>query len=74
MKVRCVYCRNETEYDTCTPVDQRYRYIDGVGQLCDKCFRKIFRIPSVSRQRRVRISGEEKTETNENELKQGNQS
>ncbi len=36
-KDKCVMCGEETEYDFNTHVDLRYRYIEGMGQLCKKC-------------------------------------
>ena len=46
MKERCVCCGAETEYDLCTPVEQRYRYIEGAGQLCTRCYRETYEIPA----------------------------
>jgi hypothetical protein len=37
-KDKCVMCGVETEYDIHTNVNLRFRYIDGAGQLCKKCY------------------------------------
>ena len=38
MKDLCVSCGAETAYEVSTHVDMRNSYIEGVGQLCSKCF------------------------------------
>jgi hypothetical protein len=38
----CVRCSEKTEYPTRTPVDKRYNYVDGSGQLCTSCYSKTF--------------------------------
>jgi hypothetical protein len=38
MKDLCVSCGAETAYEVSTHVDMRNAYIEGVGQLCSKCF------------------------------------
>ena len=37
---RCVIpsCDAETPYEVTTPIDQRAHYVEGSGQLCQKCF------------------------------------
>ena len=44
----CVLCGVETEYKKDTPVEKRYGYIKGAGQLCRKCFHEIY-VQRVSR-------------------------
>ena len=44
----CVFCGVETEYKKDTPVEKRYGYIKGAGQLCRKCFHEIY-VQRVSR-------------------------
>lgn len=41
----CVLCGVETPYDYETHVDLRLGYIEGAGQLCAKCYRKVEDIP-----------------------------
>lgn len=38
MKDRCVICNKETSYEFETHINQRYGYIEGVGQLCRSCY------------------------------------
>ena len=38
----CVVCGKLTEYRKDTPIDKRERYVEGAGQLCHECYRKIF--------------------------------
>lgn len=35
---KCIICGRLTKYDYDTPIDERLYYIEGVGQLCDKCY------------------------------------
>lgn len=37
-KERCIICGAETEYGFDTLIDKRLCYIEGVGQLCPKCY------------------------------------
>ncbi len=39
---KCVNCGAETPYFINTLVDLRDYYVDGAGQLCKKCFEKIY--------------------------------
>lgn len=39
-KDKCVLCGNETQYDIETHIDYRIGYIEGAGQLCEKCNNK----------------------------------
>lgn len=38
MKDKCVSCGVETAYDVSTHIDMRNGYVEGVGQLCSKCY------------------------------------
>ncbi len=38
----CVVCGKPTEYRKDVPIDKRERYIEGAGQLCRECFRKLY--------------------------------
>ena len=38
MKDCCVSCGVETAYDESTHVDMRNGYVEGLGQLCSKCY------------------------------------
>lgn len=38
IKELCISCGMDTLYDFETHVDHRVGYLDGVGQLCLKCF------------------------------------
>ena len=37
MKEKCVLCRQPTQWDTDTPINERLNYFECVGQLCDDC-------------------------------------
>ncbi|MDP3042934.1 MAG: hypothetical protein Q8N21_00835 [bacterium] len=39
---KCVKCGGETEYPKDTRVDFREGYIEGAGQLCEDCRKKIY--------------------------------
>jgi len=43
MKDKCVLCGDETSYTMNTPIDERYYYVEGAGQLCEKCYNKIYK-------------------------------
>ena len=45
MKERCVRCGKETEYDIHTPIAFRRYYIEGAGQLCKDCWKKLWPDP-----------------------------
>ena len=34
---KCVICGVDTQYRFRTPIDFRYNYVEGAGQLCPKC-------------------------------------
>lgn len=38
---KCVMCGKETEYSIDTPIDYRYNYIEGAGQICPECAIKL---------------------------------
>lgn len=40
-KDHCVVCNKLTEYEKNTNIDQRNYYIEGGGQLCFECYKKI---------------------------------
>lgn len=37
-KDKCILCGVETSYDFGTHIDLRVGYIEGAGQLCNKCY------------------------------------
>lgn len=37
----CVLCGKETDVPKTEHIDTRYHYIEGAGQLCDKCGTKM---------------------------------
>lgn len=39
-KEKCVICKETTQYEKNTHINKRYFYIDCVGQLCSKCYKK----------------------------------
>jgi hypothetical protein len=39
---KCVNCGEETEYPKNTNIDSRNHYAEGAGQLCVKCFNRIY--------------------------------
>ncbi len=41
-KDKCVSCTKETKYDKSTPIQYRYHYVEGGGQLCKKCWRETY--------------------------------
>ena len=41
-KDRCVSCGRETEYGKEVHINLRKYYIEGAGQLCEKCYRRIY--------------------------------
>ena len=38
----CIRCGKETEYSQSTPVDKRYFYVTGSGQMCEDCYRGVY--------------------------------
>lgn len=41
-KEKCVICGSETDYDETTNINQRYNYVEGCGQLCEKCYNGVY--------------------------------
>lgn len=39
---KCVLCNCETQESTSKPIDFRNFYVEGVGQLCNNCFRETY--------------------------------
>lgn len=39
----CVICGCKTDVYVNTPIDLRETYIDGAGQLCEKCFQEMIK-------------------------------
>ena len=39
----CIICHQMTDYYLDTPIDRRMYYYEGAGQLCDRCWKKVFR-------------------------------
>ena len=39
---RCVMCGGETEYTSSVPISQRNYYVEGAGQICEKCYRRLY--------------------------------
>ena len=39
---KCVLCGGDSGYKQCTPIEQRQFYVEGSGQLCEKCFDKVY--------------------------------
>lgn len=46
MKDKCVRCGKETEYEINSPVEIRRWYVEGSGQLCEKCFYELYPVAS----------------------------
>jgi len=42
-KEKCVNCGRETEYLRSTPIDEREYYVEGAGQLCEDCWKEIYK-------------------------------
>lgn len=38
----CVLCGTETGYYLWTPIEQRYGYVEGAGQLCKECYKELY--------------------------------
>lgn len=45
MKENCIRCGVETEYNVSTPVTVRRWYVEGSGQLCEKCYFTLYPVP-----------------------------
>ena len=37
-KIYCYLCQRETPYREGDPIEKRYNYIEGAGQLCPECY------------------------------------
>ncbi len=44
MKETCIRCGRETKYEVSSPVAVRRSYIEGSGQLCEKCFYELYSV------------------------------
>ena len=42
---RCVLCKSRTQVKQDEPIEKRYGYIEGVGQLCYNCYQKVKETP-----------------------------
>lgn len=42
-KEKCVSCGAETPYTINTHIDHRSHYVEGAGQLCEKCYNEIYK-------------------------------
>jgi len=40
----CTLCGRKTEYTRETPIDRRFGYIEGAGQLCRDCYMDTYQI------------------------------
>ena len=38
---KCVICKKRTDVLKTTPIEERDYYVEGVGQLCKKCYLKM---------------------------------
>ena len=43
-KDRCVVCGSETSYKRAVPIDKRSCYVEGSGQLCERCYYEIYHV------------------------------
>lgn len=41
-KENCICCGDETDIDKSTPIEQRLYYVQGQGQLCEKCYNNLY--------------------------------
>ena len=39
---KCVRCGKETQNDESTPVMERRYFVEGSGQLCEECWRRVY--------------------------------
>ena len=39
----CINCGTDTQVSINKPVDVRYHYVEGAGQLCEECWNKIYK-------------------------------
>jgi len=52
-KEMCVSCWKQTEYEVNTPIDQRRNYLEGAGQLCEKCAEELNKDAKEARRERA---------------------
>jgi len=49
-KELCIRCNKPTPYHSNTPITLRRYYVEGSGQLCEKCFYELYPVaPSLQR-------------------------
>ena len=48
-KELCIRCNKPTPYHPNTPITLRRYYVEGSGQLCEKCFRELYPVPGALR-------------------------
>ena len=41
-KETCIICKEITDVDTNLSINYRYFYVEGAGQLCEKCYNKTY--------------------------------
>ena len=39
---KCVLCGKATDIPYAAPIDQRPFYIEGAGQLCEECYKRVY--------------------------------
>ena len=48
MNELCIRCGKPTIYRQNTPITLRHYFVEGSGQLCEKCFYELYPVPSTS--------------------------
>ena len=48
MNELCIRCGKPTIYRPNTPITLRHYFVEGLGQLCEKCFYELYPMPSTS--------------------------
>ena len=48
-KELCIRCNKPTPYHPDTPIMLRRYYVEGSGQLCEKCFYELYPVPGALR-------------------------
>ena len=38
----CIFCDNKTQYKWNDNISERNYYVEGAGQLCEKCYNEIY--------------------------------
>jgi hypothetical protein len=38
----CVVCHTDTDYEKNQNINERNHYVEGAGQLCEKCYKKLY--------------------------------